>query len=106
MSTLVLHAPRSRARNGEAASFEDVLASGIGDGYIIGKSLRPRILDGCKIVVLDKDQELRAEGRLRCLVESEKAGNYQQRYNVHIIDLKRVHYKPERLNRNGIAFLD
>ena len=106
MTTLVIHAPYRRVKNG-AKSFNAVLASGLGDAYII----TPReftILGSSRsasVVVLDKDNKGRAEGVLVKLVPTKKAKNGGQRYDVHIRDLKTVPYKSERLNRNGIAVM-
>ncbi len=57
------------------------------------------------MVLLSKDEGLRAEGELTELVPRSKTGSGIQRYNVHIANLRMVPYKPERLNRNGIAVI-
>jgi hypothetical protein len=54
---------------------------------------------------LSKDEQLRAEGELTELIPKSKTGSGIQRYDVHIRNLKMVPYKPERLNRNGIAVI-
>jgi len=52
-----------------------------------------------------KDEQKRAEGELIRLVRNGKAGNGIQRYDVHIKNLRMVSYKPESLNRNGVAII-
>ena len=71
--------------------------------YAINAKLFPRITLGGRVVLLCKDEPRRAEGRLVKLVPTFKAGNGIQRYDVHIENLKMVPYKPESLNRNGVA---
>lgn len=105
MATLVIHAPRWRESYDNAKSFQSTLLSGIGEDYAISKQLFAQLDEGCRVVLLSKDQKLRAEGRLDKLVPTKKARNGIQRYNVHIKNLQRVEYQPERLNRNGIAVI-
>jgi hypothetical protein len=61
---------------------------------------------GCKVVLLSKDQKLRAEGEFVKLDPMTKTNNGIQRYDVHVKDFRSVPYKPERLNRNGVALID
>lgn len=103
MTTLVIHAPCSKVAQESKRSFEKTLESKVGDEYAIYAHLVSRLNPGCRVVVLDKDQEKRAEGTLVKLEPGSKTDNGIQRYNVHITDLKRVEYKPEALNRCGIA---
>jgi hypothetical protein len=105
MSTLVINAPKAKVIQESKQSFEATFASGVGDGYAIAKSLFGQVSTGSGVVLLDKDQEKRAEGTLVQLVPTEKTGNGIQRYNVHIRNLKMVPYKPESLNRNGVAVI-
>ncbi len=105
MSTLVIHAPRAKVEEEQKRSFKTTLQSGVGDEYAIASSLVRRLSPGCKVVVLSKDEGLRAEGELVMLVPKSKTANGIQRYDVHVKNLKIVPYKPERLNRNGVAVL-
>ena len=56
-------------------------------------------------MLLSKDERKRAEGKLVRLVPTIKAGNGIQRYDVHVEGLRKVPYKPEDINRNGVAVL-
>jgi hypothetical protein len=103
MTTLVIHTPSSKVAQESKRSFEKTLQSKVGDEFAIYQSLLPRLSAGCRVIVLDKDQGKRAEGTLVKLEPRSKTENGIQRYNVHIADLKRVEYKPEALNRCGIA---
>jgi hypothetical protein len=101
---LVLNAPHSRFK-GEGETFEEMSLSGIARGYIISEGQLAQLSTGCDVVLLDKEKGKRAEGRLKELEKKEKAGNGQQRYDVHFEDGKQVPYKSESLNRNGVAVI-
>lgn len=103
MTTLVIHAPSSKVAQESKWSFEKTLESKVGDEYAIYQNLFLRLSPRARVVVLDKDQRKRAEGTLIRLESRSKTDNGIQRYDVHITDLKRVEYKPEVLNRCGIA---
>lgn len=105
MSTLVIHAPAAKAQQENKRSFQDTFERGVGDSYAISRNLVAQLIPGCNVVLLDKWQDLRAEGTLVRLEPTEKAGNGIQRYDVHIENLKMVPYKPESLNRNGVAVI-
>ena len=106
MPTLVIHAPDRRAREG-ATSFEQILGIGIGDGYAIWPEYVSRLAEGCSIVLLRKDRnKRRAEGRFVKLDGTGRFINGVERYNVHFRDMREVSYKPERLNRFGVALID
>lgn len=104
MATLVIHAPDYRVKQG-AKSFAAVLATGIGDGYAIFQRDIARLVPGSKVVLLRKDSnEQRAEGSLVKLVSNGKTTPQGiKRYDVHFSGGKVVQYKPERLNRFGVA---
>ena len=104
MSTLVLHAP-PRGILENKRSCQGTFASGIGDEYAIPQNLVAKLSSGCKVVLLNKDDGERAQGRLVELVPTSKAGNGMQRYNVHVADLKIVPYRSERLTRTGVAVI-
>jgi hypothetical protein len=78
---------------------------GIGKGYAIPSTQIGLVAPKCKVVLLSKDQKRRAEGILVRLKPTKKAGNGQQRYDVHVRGFKKVPYRPERLTRNGIAII-
>lgn len=71
----------------------------------ISKAWAARCYVGCKVVLLSTDERKRAEGVLLKLEPADKAGNGLQRYNVHVAELARAAYRPERLNRNGVAVI-
>jgi hypothetical protein len=103
METLVLNAPSWRENEDGAKSFESMEASGRGDGYAIASTLVTRIAPGCPVVVLNKERSLRAEGTLLRLVPTSKTASGIQRYDVYMSGLRRVPYRPEALNRCGVA---
>jgi hypothetical protein len=105
MAILVVNAPKRTVHQENAKSFEKTFQSGIGDGYAISKNLFDQLSPCCVVVLLSKDQKLRAEGRLIKLVSTTKTKNGIQRYDVYIENIAIVPYRPERLNRNGIAVI-
>jgi hypothetical protein len=105
MPSIVINAPRSQVEENDKKSFDNTFKTGVGDGYAINRNLFSQIYPGCKVVLLSKDQKVRAEGELVRLVPSFKTGNGIQRYDVYVKDFKRVPYVPERLNRNGVAVI-
>lgn len=106
MTILMIHAPYHRVKNG-AKSFSAVLATGIGDGYIITPTQLSILHSNpnASVVVLDKNKRRRAKGILIKLNSTTKARNGAQRYDVHIKDLKPVLYKSQKLNRNGVSVI-
>jgi hypothetical protein len=104
MLTLVIHAPKARVRKDGSRSFLGTFNSGVGEEYAIYSTLPP-IPSGSKLVLLSKDEELRAEGDVLQLVPKGKAKNGVQLYDVHVRNLQMVSYKPEPLNRCGVAVI-
>jgi len=106
MKALVIHAPAYRAIQG-AKSFEDVLADGVGVGYIIYKIDKSKLQEpGSIVVLLSNDLKRRAEGVLVKLNPTIKADNGGQRYDVFVDKWMEVLYKRERLNRCGVAVIE
>jgi len=105
MAILAINAPRWRVRQENAMSFEEILRLGIGRGYAIYNNIFNQLSPGCSVVVLDKDRELRAEGQLIELVPRDRTNNGIQRYDVRIRNLIEVPYRPECLNRCGVAVI-
>jgi hypothetical protein len=103
--TLVIHTPRWRVDAEGERSFEDVLASGVGDGYAIPARLAALLSPGARVVLLCKDQRQRAEGVLERLRPTGKTGSGMVRYEVTIRDLQTVPYEPEALGRTGVAVI-
>lgn len=106
MPSLVINAPKQQVILNNKKSFQETLNSGIGQGYAINSTLFRQIYLGCRVVLLSKDQRLRAEGELVKLVPTFKTKNGIQRYDVYIKNLTTVTYKPERLNHNGVAVIE
>lgn len=104
VATLVLHAPQYKRGK---KPFQAVLADGIGVGYIIYESDKSKLqVPGSTVVLLANDLERRAEGVLVKLKPTIKAKNWQQRYDVYVNKLTEVSYRPEELNRCGLAVFD
>lgn len=107
MATLVIHAPYRRGKPETPTSFERFLKSGIGEGYAIYEKYISKLPEGSKVILLRKDRhKKRAEG---VLVRLHPTHRYTpqgiRRYDVHIKGLTEVHYKPETLNRFGVAVI-
>ena len=105
MPTLVIHAPAGKAQQENKQSFETTFTRGVGDGYAIAQNLFSQLSPGCRVVLLCKDSEKRAEGQLVKLFPTGKTDNGIERYDVYFENMKMVPYKAERLNRNGVAVI-
>lgn len=105
MTTLVINAPRRATTSESKRSFDSTFASGVGEGYAIAKASVTRCLPGSKVVLLSTDEGKRAEGTLVKLEPAGKARNGLQRYDVHVANLARVAYRPEQINRYGVAVI-
>ncbi len=103
MTTLVIHAPRSKAQSENKRSFERTFEAGIGDRYAIARNELALITPGLNVVLLDKDSRQRAEGTLIRLEPNGRTRTGMQRYDVYIANLGLVPYRPENLNWRGIA---
>lgn len=97
MRTLVIHAPKSKCNPAFGNCFANYFRTGIGKGYVIGKGNKSKLtIPGSRLVLLDKESKLRAEGTLTKLLPTKKTP--QQRYDVHFEGQKMVRYTPERLD--------
>lgn len=104
---LVISAPHSKSVSGyDFRSFEGIFSSGIGPTYIISDDDREQLPTGSKVVIINNEDEKRAEAQLTEFKFAEMAANGQARYDVHLVNPKMVPYKKERLNRNGVAIID
>lgn len=106
MTTLVLHAPDRRVKKDGAKSFEEVLADGIGKGYIIFQEDERKLHLGSRVVLLRNDKnEARAEGVLVRWERTTKTPRGKQRYDVYIEGLTGVRYEWVEINRCGVAVI-
>ena len=94
--TLVINAPWQKVQEENKRSFDD---------YAIPSALYAQLSPGCRVVLLCKDKERRAEGTLASLDPKSKTNSGMQRYDVHINGLIEVTYKSEKLLRTGVAVL-
>lgn len=109
MIALYLNAPEWRVGIEKCRSFQDMLTTSVGGGYAIPKGNAAQCLPGCMVVLLSQDGKLRAEGKLKALTETgEKTGSGMLRYDVHIMELKKVPYSPPSapLRRTEILVVD
>jgi hypothetical protein len=104
-AALVISAPQHTV-DVEAPSFEQMLATKIARGYAISVPDRRKIRIGCKVVILDKDREKRAEATLVGLDLAEKTGTGMQRYDVRFENPQLKDYGDERLQRSGTSVID
>jgi hypothetical protein len=109
MITLIIHAPYRKSKNGRIKkSFETIFEDGLGPAHAISKKDVIKLTRGSKVVLLRKtrNKERRAEGRLVELVDTGKTVPQGVRqYDVYFKDQKIVDYKPEKLNRFGVAVI-
>ena len=87
-------------------TFQTIVANGIGPDYAIYSSIISQIQPGLKVVVFDREQQVRAEGTLAAYVAKGKAGNGVQRYDLQIDNLHDVPYtSPPAVNHCGVALV-
>jgi hypothetical protein len=117
MPSLVIHAPEYQLVREDARSFNDTFETGVGNAYALNRTILAQVLPegiirpGWRVVLLCKDRGHRAEGELDRLEPAIKDGrpwfteNGIRRYNVYIENFERVPYRPEALNRSGVAVI-
>jgi len=117
MPSLVIHAPDYQLARPDTRSFEDMLEMGIGRGYALNSTILRQlppagpIPPGWGVVLLCNNRGLRAEGELVRLEPAVRDGrpwftkNHIRRYDVHVRNFEMVTYRPEALNRNGVAVI-
>lgn len=117
MPSLVIHAPDYQSSREDKKNFKDTYRTGLGEGYALNKGILGQvipkgiILPGWRVVLLCKDRKCRAEGELLRLEPAIRDGrpwftkNHIRRYNVYVKKFEMVPYKPEALNRNGVAVI-
>jgi hypothetical protein len=100
---LIINAPWRRK---DARTFEAILSTKVGPGYAISKSNAKQLREHPVVVVLvrkDRNQR-RAEGRLTRLDDTSRTTPQGIcRYDVHVDDWVEVPYRPEEVNRFGVA---
>ena len=117
MPSLVIHAPEYQLVREGAKSFEDTFETGIGEAYALNSTILRQVFPegmirpGWRVVLLCKDRRRRAEGELARLEPAIKDGrpwftkNHIRRYDVYVENFEMVPYRPEALNRNGVAVI-
>lgn len=117
MPSLVIHAPEYQLVREDTKSFNDTFETGVGKAYALNSTILAQVLPGgiirpgWRVVLLCKDRRRRAEGALVRLESATKDGrrwvtkNGIQRYDVYVENFEMVPYRPEALNRNGIAVI-
>lgn len=107
MPTLIVHAPHSQVQQNQKKSFNQTVATEIGEGYAIWGSLFNQLSPGDEVVVICKVHHKQAVGRIKALKPVEKTRTGMQRYDVIMTDLKPVPYThgTTNLNRNGVAVI-
>lgn len=117
MPSLVIHAPDYQTYQEDKQSFDDTFKSGKGNAYALNKTILARlqpegtVMPGWRVALLCKNSKLRAEGELVGIKPAIKNGgpwftkNGIRRYDVYIKNIEMVPYRPEALNRNGVAII-
>ena len=107
MHTLIIHAPHSQVQQNQKQSFNQTVETERGDGYAISKRLFQQLSPGDDVVVICREFQKQAAGKIKELIPTEKARNGIQRYDVIMVNLKQVQYTHGniKLNRNGVAVL-
>ena len=82
MPTLVIHTPHLQMQQNQKQSFNQTLATGRGDGYVISEVLFGQLSPGDDVVVICKMHQKQAAGKLNEAVPTVKTGTGMQRYDV------------------------
>jgi hypothetical protein len=104
--TLVLHAPEYQVTMNSKRSFSQTIATGIGDHYALNCNILPQAQNAKTVIILDKTSRQKATGDITRIVPTNSiTGNGIRRFDIHVANLRECEYKPERLNRNGVAIV-
>jgi hypothetical protein len=58
------------------------------------------------VILLDKTGRRKAKGDITGIAPTSSiTGNGIRRFDIHMANLRECEYKPERLNRNGVAIV-
>lgn len=103
--TLVINAPEYKGKPGAPNSLEAYFNTGEALGYAIFQKDVSKLSQDSKVVLLRKGKnQKRAEGSFVKLVYTGKTTPQGiKRYDVHFEGQRMVSYKPEKLNRFGVA---
>jgi hypothetical protein len=103
MHTLVINAPSyQRAKR----SFAKTMSTGVGDDYALNSKIFPLAQKARDVILLDKTARKKATGVITKIVATgNKTGGGIPRFDIHMANLKQCTYKPESLNRNGVAVI-
>lgn len=103
MPTLVINAP---SYQNSKRSFSGTISTGVGNGYALNSKILPLVKKGQAVILLDKTARKRATGVIAKIDPTGiTTGNGIPRFDIHISGLKQCAYKPESLNRNGVAII-
>jgi hypothetical protein len=118
MPSLVIHAPEYQTPRPDMQSFQDTFDKGVGKAYALDRTISRQLPPegairppGWRVVLLCKDRRRRAEGdyiRIEPAAREDGAWfarNHTCKYNVYVENFVMVPYRPEALNRHGVAVI-
>lgn len=107
MATLVIHAPHSQVQQNQRQSFNQTVENQRGDGYAISRRLFQQLSPGDDVIVICKEHQKQAAGKIKEFKKAGKTGTGMLRYDVIMANLKQVPYTYGniKLNRNGVAVI-
>jgi hypothetical protein len=106
MKTFVIHTPKPTDRSGNR-SFEDTLATCVGEEFAIFRSLYAELDIGMPLIILDKRQQKQAEATISGFESKPPAANGIRRYDILFQNPRLVPYNGDEiaLDRCGVALL-
>ena len=109
MPALAIHTPTSKARSQNYRSFAATVQPNgkgisIAEQCSISQAEFSQLTPGLDVIVLDREGQNRAEGKLNGLRGRGPAGNGVQMYDVEIAGLRIASYSPLPLTPNGTMF--
>jgi hypothetical protein len=106
MPTLVINAPSYQAKANSKRSFSQTMSTGIGDDYALNSKILPLAQKARDVILLDKTARKKATGVItKIAATGNKTRSGIPRFDIHMTGLKPCVYKPESLNRNGVAII-
>jgi hypothetical protein len=103
MPTLVINAPSYQQAK---RSFSKTMTTGVGDDYALNSKILPLAQKARDVILLDKTARKKATGTISKIVATgNKTRSGIPRFDIHMANLKECDYKPESLNRNGVAII-
>lgn len=103
--TLVINAPLYMHTQQGKRSFQQTLALGEGEGFVLTAAQLSQVHSGDPVILLDKTAEHRADGTIGGIVPNGWTLNGRRRYDVLLQNMSIAQYQDIPLERWGVAVM-